>query len=266
MQHKYASPIVAKYGGAALPAAGQTDPTLAEIAALRERGDAVILIHGGGPEIDEALRVRGIDSERIDGHRVTDEQALAVVEATLCGTINKRLVRLALVLGLRAVGISGEDGGLLRARRAWGAGGEDLGFVGEIEACDPAILHALLEHAILPVVAPLAISQDGAHAYNVNADLAAAAIAAALRARAFVVLTNVPRVLADPDDERSGIERMTPDEARAFATNAACRSSMKPKVLAAAIAVEDGAEASYICGAGTGAISRALAGDATIVA
>ncbi len=250
-----------------MPAAGvgAADPVLTEIASLREAGAAVVLVHGGGPEIDAALTQRGIVTKRIDGMRVTDAVTLEVTEAVLCGSVNKRLVRDALALGIPAVGLSGQDGNLLVAERAVGLRGEDLGYVGRIVATEASPLHALLDAGFVPVVAPLAISRDGAHAYNVNADLAAAAIAAALQADAFVAITNVPRVFQDPDDPASGMDRLTSAEALAFADSGACRSSMKPKIESAASAVRNGATAAYICSAKPNAISAAIGGDATIV-
>jgi acetylglutamate kinase len=270
MSNDYAStsgggPIVIKYGGSALAAEGAFDPVLAEVAALHASGTAVILVHGGGPEIDRALAAQGIATRRIDGLRVTDAATLEVTEATLCGTLNKRLVRACARLGVPAVGISGEDGATLVAEKAR-AGGAELGYVGEIVACDPSAVRALLERGFLPVVAPLAISRDRTHAFNVNADLAAAALAGALRASAFVAITNVPRVFADPDDPASGIDRISVASARDFLVSSACRDSMKPKMQAAIAAVESGARASYICAAGAGAIRAALErGDATVV-
>ncbi len=283
-------PLVVKYGGAALSAGSAaslssraeppvipsvanevrgvegapSDLVLAEIAELWRAGTPVVLVHGGGPEIDRALEARGIATERIAGQRVTDALTLEVAEAVLCGTINKRLVRALLALRVAAGGVSGEDASLLVADRLHSSGAS-LGFVGEVIACNPQLLQALLNSRILPVVAPLAVASGGEHAYNVNADLAAAAIASALKAEAFVLVTNVPRVLRNPDDPATGIDRMTPLEARAFAASEACRSSMKPKVTAAANAVTLGATAAYICNARANAITAALAGDATIV-
>ncbi len=282
-------PLVVKYGGAALALAchGErgssachperrreapeskdegppSDPVLAEIAELWRAGTQIVLVHGGGPEIDRALEARGIATERIAGQRVTDAATLEVAEAVLCGTINKRLVRAFLALGIPAAGISGEDASLLVADRLHSSGAS-LGFVGDVIACNPQLLEALLRSRILPVVAPLAVARDALHAYNVNADLAAAAIASGVKAEAFVLVTNVARVLRDPDDPASGIDRMTPEEARAFAATDACRSSMKPKVIAAANAAQAGVEAAYISGAGPGAIAAARGGDATVI-
>ncbi|HEY9085380.1 MAG TPA: acetylglutamate kinase [Candidatus Tyrphobacter sp.] len=257
--------IVVKYGGAALDGAGASDPLLAEIAALHERGERIVLVHGGGPEIDRRLSERGIVTRRVEGQRITDAATLEVVESVLCGTLNKRLVRACLALGIRAAGISGQDGPTLLAQTLKGAGGADLGFVGETVDCDVHLVRALFDAGYVPIIAPLAISRDGTQAYNVNADLAAAAIAGALATNAFIIVTNVSRVLRDPDDPASGIGRLTPEEARAFAASEACRSSMKPKLLAAVAAVGGGANAAYICAAKSGTIARALAGDATIV-
>jgi acetylglutamate kinase len=267
MPHNYASTVVVKYGGGALSTcAAAADPILAEIATLRAAGSAVVLVHGGGPEIDAALSDLAIATQRIDGMRVTDAATLEVTEAVLCGSINKRLVRDALTMGIPAIGLSGQDGNLLTAERASGLRGEDLGYVGRIVSTDPRPLRALLGDEYLPIVAPLAIASDGTHAYNVNADLAAAAIASALKADAFVAITNVARVFRDPTDPASGIDRLTSEEALEFAMSDACVSSMKPKVESAARAVLNGAAAAYICSVKPNAISSAFRGDATIIA
>jgi acetylglutamate kinase len=259
--------MVVKYGGGAMPEArsGQPDLILAEIAALRRRGISVVLVHGGGPEIDAALARRGIETARIGGMRLTDAATLEVTEAVLCGSINKRIVRAALALAIPAVGISGQDADMLTAQRARGLNGEDLGYVGTIVATDVRLIHTLLEAGYLPVVAPLAVACDGSHAYNVNADLAAAAIAGALGVDAFVAVTNIGRVLRNADDPTSGIDCFTPDAALEFAAGHACRSSMKPKVQAAALAVKDGVAASYICALKPNAIASALSGNATVI-
>jgi acetylglutamate kinase len=260
MEHNYSSPFVVKYGGNAMTGG---DPVLQELVRLHQHGTPVVLVHGGGPEIDRWLAERNVPTRRIDGLRVTDETTLEVTEAVLCATINKRLVRACAALGVKAVGISGEDAGTLVAQTAHGSRGEDLGFVGDVTSCDPSLINLLLAAKYLPVVAPLAVAPDDAHAYNVNADLAAAAIAGAVRARAFVMITNVERVRRDPKDPKSGIDRLTLDEARAFVDTPACEGGMRPKMLAAIAAVEAGASASYICGPDS--IAAALAGNATVV-
>lgn len=279
MKHNYATPIVVKYGGNAMPGAGHpevraqasleglegrgADEVLSSAVALHQSGTPVVLVHGGGPEIDRWLADRGVETHRVDGLRVTDEATLEVSEAVLCATINKRLVRACAALGAKAVGISGEDGATLVAKRAYGSSGEDLGYVGEVASCDPALIDLLLAANYLPVVAPLAIAHDNAHAYNVNADLAAAALAGALRAEAFIMVTNVARVRRDPSDPTSGIDRMSLGEARAFIETPACEGGMKPKMQAAIAAVEAGAQASYICSPQP--VGDILAGNATVI-
>jgi acetylglutamate kinase len=270
MSNKYASalaagPVVVKYGGNAMGEMVGPDPVLAEIAILRAAGTPVVLVHGGGPEIDAALQLRGVTTERIDGMRVTDATTLEVTEAVLCATINKRLVRACTAVGIAAVGISGQDGGLLVARPLRAASGASLGYVGEIAGADARVLLGLLGAGFMPVVAPLAAARDGSTAFNVNADLAAAAIASALQAGAFIAITNVARVLRNPDDPASGIDTFSVAQARAFASSDACRSSMRPKLGAAAMAVHSGVGAAYIVGSGPNAIGRALSGDATVI-
>lgn len=257
--------IVLKYGGNAMGATAD-EAVLDEAADLLAAGHGVILVHGGGPEIDQALERAGVNTHRVDGLRVTSSDALGVAEAVLCATANKRLVRACLRRGIPAIGLSGQDGGLVRARRAVSPGGHDLGYVGEIESVDPRPLITLLNAGYLPVVSPIAIGEDARHAYNVNADTVAGAIAAAVGADAYIALTNVERVLADPNDPGSRIDALSLEDARAFAKSDACASGMKPKMLAAIGAVAGGASRAYICAAKPGAIGSALAGNATVIA
>ena len=274
MENHYATakavrlPIVVKYGGNAMPdpPGGRPDPTIVEVAELWRAGWPTVLVHGGGPEIDAALSDRGIVTDRIDGMRVTDEATLAITEAVLCATLNKRIVRALAKLAVPAVGISGQDGGTLVARGMRAESGAHLGFVGEVVKSDPRLVQTLLDANFLPVVAPVAISEDGATGYNVNADLAAAALAGALKASAFVAITNVRRVLRDVGDESSAIEHLSAEEAKAFANSDACQSGIKPKLRAAAVAASGGAAVAFICAAGPGAISAAmLARNATTI-
>lgn len=276
MEHKYSTPIVIKQGGSTLgttrsvitPAEGPMPIPprvgfLESVVALHAAGAPVVLVHGGGPEIDSWLRASDIPTRRVDGLRVTDEATLQVSEAVLCATVNKRIVRACAALGAKAVGISGEDGATLVAKRAFGSKGEDLGYVGEVTSCDPALINLLLAAGYLPIVAPLAVAEDNAHAYNINADLSAGALAGALRAHAFVMITDVARVRRIPNDPDSGIDRMSLEEARAFLQTPACEGGMRPKMQAAIAAVEAGAQASYICAEQP--IDDILAGNATIV-
>lgn len=266
MSHNYASTgklLVVKYGGHAMTQGA--DPVLEEVAARWNRGEAIVLVHGGGPEIDAALARSGIATQRVDGLRVTDAATLQIAEAVLCGTINKRIVRAFHALGVPAIGLCGQDGAMLVAHRARAAGGQDLGFVGEVTGADVRALRALLDAGFLPVVAPVAVAAGGECALNVNADLSAGAIAAALGADAFVSITDVHRVYRDPDDAASGFEEISLEEARAFVATDACRSSMKPKLRSAIAAVEGGVTRAFICRSTVGPIAQAFAGNATMI-
>ncbi len=234
---------------------------LREIAELMASGQRVVLVHGGGPEIDRALAERAIATRRVDGLRVTDEHVLKVTEAVLSGTVNKALVRSCYALGIPAVGLCGQDGAVLvcQPERA------SLGYVGKVVRVNCGALESLTSAGFLPVLAPLGIAADGSTAYNVNADTAAGAIAAALGADALLLVTDVARVLRDWRDPASGIDRMTVAQAARFHDSTACRQSMKPKVAAALAAARAGA-ASYICAPGERTIAAALAGNATRIA
>lgn len=255
--------IVLKYGGNAMVADGTPDPVLDEVAALAARGVRVVLVHGGGPQIDAELRLRAIEEVRVAGLRVTGADTRDVVEYVLCGTVNKAVVRALLARGVRAVGISGEDGKLLGARRAAPIGGVELGFVGEIEAVEPAPLVALLDAGFVAVVAPLGLDLRDGSALNCNADTAAGALAGALRADAYVVITNVAGVRRELDDPASLIPRLTVAEAEGFIADGTFSDGMIPKMRAAIDAVRAGARRAVIAGAGYGAITAALEGAGT---
>ncbi len=255
--------IVLKYGGNAMAAPGSADPVLDEVARLAAAGEGVVLVHGGGPQIDAELRAKGIEEPRVAGLRVTGRPARDVVEYVLCGSVNKALVRALSARGARAVGISGEDGGLLAARRVAPIGDVDLGYVGTIAAVDPAALVALLDAGFVAVVAPLALDVDGVDPLNCNADTAAGAIAAALRADAYVVLTDVPGVRRDLHDPGSVIARLSTAEADALLADGTFSGGMIPKMEAAVAAVRGGARRAVVAGTGEGAIAAALRGAGT---
>src|SRR5580700_1567374 len=253
--------IVLKYGGNAMTA-GAEDPVLDEIASLARAGTSVVLVHGGGPQIDAALRAQGIPEERVEGLRVTTAAARDVVEAVLCGSVNKDLVRGLIARGARAFGCSGQDGTLLRVRRMRIAG-HDLGFVGEPAEVDVALLRGLLALGVLPVIAPLGLEPDEGVALNLNADTVAGAIAAALQADAYVVLTNVAGVRRDLQDPASVIPRLTLDEAQGFLADGTFSDGMRPKMRAAIEAVSGGARRAVIGAAVRDGIRSALDGSGT---
>lgn len=253
--------LVVKYGGNAM-VLGASDPTLDEIAELHRSGVGVVLVHGGGPMIDAELRAGSIGQTRIAGLRVTDAASLTVVERILCATVNKALVRALARARVRAVGISGQDGGLLRADYAQ-AEGRSLGFVGERSLVDPDLICTLLDAGFLPVIAPVAVDLESVSALNVNADSAAGAIAGALKADAYVVITNVARVLRDVSDPASGIDLLAAAEAIALVDDGTFADGMRPKILGALDALRRGARRAIITGAEDGAIASALAGAGT---
>jgi acetylglutamate kinase len=253
--------IVLKYGGNAMPD-GADDPVLDEIAALARGGTSVVMVHGGGPQIDAALKLHGIPEERIEGLRVTSAAAREVVEAVLCGTVNKSLVRGLLARGVKALGFAGQDAGILTVRRLVVPGG-DLGFVGEPAAVDATALRGILGLGLLPVIAPIGHDPVSGTGLNVNADTAAGAIAGALEADAYVVLTNVAGVRRDRHDPSTVIPRLTLEEAEGFLADGTFADGMRPKMRAAIEAVAGGARRAVIAEAVRDGIVRALAGAGT---
>lgn len=261
MERSLGTLIVVKYGGNAMEP-GADDPVLADCAALHAAGHRIVLVHGGGPQIDAALARRGVPEERIEGLRVTDAATLEVVEAVLCATVNKQLVRALGRYGVQAAGVSGQDAGLLRARRT----DPRLGYVGEVGEVDPSLLLALLGAGFLPVVAPLALDWDETEGrLNVNADSAAGAIAGALDADAYVVVTDVEGVRRDLADPGSAVPRLTAAEAVAWLADGTLTGGMRPKMRGVLDALGHGARRALIAGAGPEAIRRALDGRGTEV-
>jgi acetylglutamate kinase len=255
--------ILLKYGGNAMGASLAEDPVLAECARLTASGMRILLVHGGGPQIDAALRARGIEERRVAGLRVTDAESMDVVEAVLAATVNKALVRALIAHGLPAIGISGVDGAFVQAVKAPPIDGVDLGFVGVVEKVDPRAVMALLEAGFAPVIAPIGLDMLANSSLNVNADAAAGAIAGALAVDAYVVLTNVAGVRRDINDPDSVIATLTIAEAEAFIADGTFSGGMIPKMLSAIDALRTGAQRVVIGGAQPGAIADALAGRGT---
>jgi acetylglutamate kinase len=254
--------LVVKYGGNAM--GGGADAFIEECAELVRAGQQIVLVHGGGPQIDVAVKKAGIPERRVAGLRVTDEETLLLTEHVLCGQVNKALVRSFAACGVRAAGISGQDGGMLIAAPIAPIDGESLGFVGEVRAVDTSLIRCILQAGFVPVIAPLGISADGSERYNLNADTAAGAIAGALKADRYLVVTDVPRVRRNPRDPASGIDLLTLAEARELLAAGAFDGGMRPKMLAVFTALETGATRAIIAG-GNRALHKAIAGDGTTV-
>lgn len=214
--------VVVKVGGAALENLELRTRFAEDIVLLDWVGIDVVVVHGGGKQISTMLDRLGLEPAFVDGLRITDAAALEVVEMVLGGTVNQELVRLVNNLGGNAVGLTGKDGGLARARRRTEP---DLGFVGDIEAMDRAVVDHL-EPEFIPIIAPLAVGPDGG-TLNVNADVFAAQLAVALGAEKLVLLTDVSGVL-DGDGEL--ISTIASDEGRALIERGVVSGGMIPKV------------------------------------
>ncbi len=266
--------IVLKYGGNAMAAPETPDPLLDEVAQQVRAGNRVVLVHGGGPQVDTGLAERRAargervpeSEERVAGLRVTDGVTLEVTERVLAGTVNKALVRALLRRGIDAVGISGEDGALLVGRRIAPIDGKSLGFVGEIAAVNTGLVRALLDGGFTPVVAPLAVETDATTALNLNADTAAGALAGELGADLYVVITNVERVRRNADDPSSGLDQLDAVGARELLRAGAFEGGMTPKIESVLDAFQRGAKRAIVCGSGPNALAGALAGRGTTIA
>ncbi len=237
--------VVVKYGGAAL--AGSDDPRGAlaafaqDVALLRSVGLAPVVVHGGGPQIAELLARLGLESAFKDGHRVTDADTLDIARMVLVGKVNSELVAAINVHGPLAVGVSGFDANLLRV----GLRDESLGYVGDVASVDPSLLLGLLAQGLVPVVATMGSDVVG-QAYNVNADAAAGALAAALGATKLVMLTDVDGIRRDPADPATTAPRLTVDELAAMLADGTAGGGMAPKAEACVTALRGGVGAAHL--------------------
>ena len=237
--------IVVKFGGNAMGEQAYAEAFAADMMLLRQVGAKPVVVHGGGPQIGDMLKKLQIESNFVNGLRVTDEATISVVEMVLCGAVNKALVGAIIAAGGNAVGLSGKDGGLIRASKlASGTAqeGGDLGFVGTPESVDPSVLYALLDAGMIPVIAPVGLGEEGM-TYNINADTAAGAIASEIGARRLLMLTDVAGVR---DKNGEHIAKLTVADARALIADGTVQGGMIPKVETCTDAVENGAEAAVI--------------------
>lgn len=251
MQEYAGKSVVIKYGGHAMGDADLGKAFARDVALLRQSGVEPIVVHGGGPQIGAMLERMGIKSEFRGGMRVTDKPTVEIVEMVLAGSINKRIVADFNAEGARAIGLSGKDGNMVKAvklRRSTRNPDSnieqiiDLGFVGEPDEVDVAVLDMVAGSGLIPVVAPVAFGDDGC-TYNVNADTFAGAIAGAMDADRLLFLTDVPGVL---DGEGKLIDRLTVKEARKMIQEGTISGGMIPKVETCIDALERGVEAVVI--------------------
>jgi len=239
--------VVVKYGGHAMGDEAMARSFAQDIVLLEQTAINPVVVHGGGPQIAEMLKRLGIKSEFAAGLRITDKQTMEIVEMVLAGSINKEIVGYINAAGGRAVGFTGKDGNMVMARKVTrtipdpGSNIEkvvDLGFVGEPEKVDTTVLSQILGRELIPVLAPVATSKDGA-SFNVNADTFAGAIAGALRAKRLLLLTDVPGVL---DKSGKRIDRLSIDDARRLIADGTISGGMIPKVETCMYALEAGVE------------------------
>ncbi len=241
MQRYAGKSFVIKYGGHAMVNPELADVFARDIVLLKQVGINPIVVHGGGPQIGQMLDRLDIKSSFVDGLRVTDTPTVAVVEMVLAGAINKQIVSAINAAGGSAVGLSGKDGGLLRARKVVSPKG-DLGFVGDPEKVNPQVLKALEGAGIIPVIAPIGFGEAG-ETFNINADTAAGAIAAAVGAARLLMLTDVMGVL---DKDKQLIPALSLDEVRRLMEDGTISGGMIPKLETCVDAVEGGVEAAVI--------------------
>ena len=243
--------IVIKYGGHAMGEQALADGFARDIVLLKQIGAFPIVVHGGGPQIGAMLKRLAIESEFIDGLRVTDKPTVEVVEMVLAGAINKGIVAAINRAGGRAIGMSGKDADLIRAKKLSHVAKEtdsniekviDLGYVGDPERVNGDVLIELAKTGVVPVIAPIGFDDEGA-TYNINADTAAGAVAAAVKAKRLLMLTDVAGVL---DANGNRLEDISADLARSMIKDGVIKGGMIPKIETCLDAVQDGVEASVI--------------------
>ena len=243
--------VVVKYGGHAMGDNALSEAFARDIVLMRQVGINVVVVHGGGPQIGAMLDKVGVESEFVDGLRVTTAEAVGVVEMVLSGQVNKSIVAQITAEGGRAVGLSGKDGGLVRVRKLSRSTRDpnsniekvvDLGFVGEPDQVDPYILEAMSDKGIIPVVAPIGWDADGG-TYNINADTVAGAVASALGATRLLMLTDVAGVL---DKSGALMQELTIADCKALQEEGTLSGGMIPKIETCIDAVNNGVEGAVI--------------------
>lgn len=235
--------IVVKYGGSAMSNEELQKNVIKDVTLLKLVGFKPIIVHGGGKEISRWVGKVGKEARFVNGLRVTDDETMEIAEMVL-GKVNKSLVTMVQELGVRAVGISGKDGGLLTVDKKY-ADGQDIGFVGDIKEVNAKILYDLLEKDFLPIVAPIGLD-DQFNTYNINADDAACAIAKAVGADKLVFLTDIEGLYRDINDKDSFIPRITASDADALIEGGIIGGGMLPKLSNCTSAVKNGVNRVHI--------------------
>lgn len=252
IQEFYGKTIVIKYGGNAMLNDELKEKVMQDVALMKYVGIKVVIVHGGGPEITQFLKKVGKESSFVSGLRVTDEETVEIAEMVLDGKINSEIVTLLNRRGVRAVGLSGKDAGLIQAEKKLATVYEDgqkskvdIGYVGKTKKVDTRILEDLISREYVPVIAPIGVGEDG-ESYNINADYVAADIAGALHAEKLLLLTDTDGVYKNFADKKSFISTLTADEAREFIREGIISGGMIPKVEACLRALKNGSNKAHI--------------------
>ena len=237
--------VVVKYGGNAMLNEDLKNAVMQDIVLLNTIGVRVVLVHGGGPEINTMLDRVGKEPKFINGLRATDKETMEIVQMVLAGKLNKDIVGILLQQGGKAVGLCGVDSGLIRAKKLESK--DDLGFVGDVTEVNPKIIETLLDEDFIPVVSTIALGENGdTERYNINADTAAAKIAVALKAEKFIQLTNVPGILRNIDDPSSLIQRITKQAIPSMIATGIVSTGMIPKIECCLEALNGGVNRTHI--------------------
>ncbi|MBQ7479031.1 MAG: acetylglutamate kinase [Selenomonadaceae bacterium] len=244
--------VVIKYGGNAMINDSLKEKVMQDIALMKYVGIHPVIVHGGGPEITGFLKKVGKESSFVSGLRVTDEETVEIAEMVLDGKINSEIVNRLNQIGVRAVGLSGKDAGLIKAKKKLATVYEgeekkrvDIGYVGKVVQVDITILKDLIAHGYIPVIAPIGVGEGG-ESYNINADYVASEIAGALEAEKLLLLTDIEGIYKDYNDKSTFISSLHAEEARNYIKEGIISGGMIPKVEACLMALEKGAGKTHI--------------------
>ena len=246
IQNFYGKVVVVKYGGNAMISHQLFDAVMEDIILLNLVGIRVVLVHGGGPEINEMLKKIGKESKFINGLRYTDKETMDIVQSVLCGKVNKDLVSAIMRKGGDAIGLCGLDGSLIQAKKLDRGDGVDYGLVGEITGINPEVVINAIDQEQIPVVATVALGIDGDNVYNINADTAASKLAVSLKAEKLILLTDTLGVLKDPADPSTLMSVIRPEEIPDLEAQGIITGGMMPKVECCADAIAGGVKRTHI--------------------
>ena len=244
IQEYYGKTIVIKYGGNAMINDNLTQTVINDIILMKCIGINPIIVHGGGPDISNTLTKMNHESKFINGLRYTDETTINVAQMVLAGKVNKDLVKLIEKDGGKAIGLSGIDGSLIKAKKL--KIGVDLGYVGEITSVNTELLYLAMNSGFIPVVSSIAIGENDNNSYNINADTCASKIASALKAEKLILLTDVPGVMTDPSDSSTLISTLRLHQIPKLTVDKVINGGMIPKISCCVESVRMGVKKSHI--------------------